>query len=1113
MIGRQRAHSRGSIRTDAALRADAELGRGAGATHRFRTACLVTATLLAVTLLVLAVPPWTGRALANTNCPGSTSGFGVQSVAGDCTITSNTTWGNGTLTIAGSVIVNGGVTLTLWSMTIKFSSTADNQHSLSVSGALHMEYGALGSNDAYHWYLVSYGTVQIDQATITQAGSGAQAGVDLGGPGGNRITHSHLTGTRVRLLSNHNDYFGYNNLSNYDDSVGNYHTLWIGANSTVEHNTFWDITEGSQSLVLVYMVWGNVNIFANNFYVRANGNNAMVSEVINVQAAQRPVVPTGYTVRETWNNITWLSVAAGTISNGFDNEFSERVYIANNTMSVTPGQPGTVTECLEGGGMTDSVLENNTCRGPMTWGIYDYIYSDAGNVFQNNRFDGAQYGGIFQVGGNVVRNNAFTNLTGAGFWICPNSSCAGSNSNTTNNAWYGNTYTFASGAPAYLTRMDLGNALYNNFIGHGSSQWVDTSGVSHPVYGDWLFFANAPIAHLAFADGAGTRTLTMATGGQSYADREAVSGINDQASLAVDGAIDSWGSLNGGTVLHSLSPGGTTSLTVTGTGTMTFTLSHYWPNTPYDISVDNLATGVVASLTCLLDGTGLGQFSVPFGVTRTQFTISFAPASGSPPPPSTPPSVTTASASSVGTSAATLNGNLGALGSATSVTVGFRYGTSSTLAGATNVTVGTETSASSFNDAVSGLSPSTTYYTAAWANGKGFASGGIVSFTTAATPPPTPIAPAVTTASATSVSSTGATLSGAVTSLGSASSVTVGFRYSTNAALSSASNVTVGTESSAMSFSAAVSGLAPSTTYYVSAWANGQGFTAGSVVSFVTLASSTTVPPTVTTSAATSVSSSTATLDGNLGQLGTASSVTVGFRYGTSSSLAGAANATVAALSGAAPFTLSAAGWQPSTTYYFQAWASGKGFATGAVLSVATLAATLSPTPVAPSVTTTSPSKVAGTWATLTGQLGSTGSVSSVVVGFAYSTSPLMAGAVNVTVGTLAAPGIFNATASGLTAKTTYYVYAWAEGQSFVRGNVLSFTTSASKRPGPTALMAAPKTGSAFTAAIVGAVTLWWPGIIALGMAGLLAGILLTPPKPRAPALVRPSPRQRHGAR
>ncbi len=1127
MVGPQSTHPRGSIWTRAPLREDAELGPGTGATRRFRTACLVSATLILVAFMVLAVPPWAGRALANTNCPASTNGFGTQSIAGDCTIASNTVWGNGTLTIAGSVYVNGGVTLTLWSMTIKFSSTADNQHFLSVSGALHMEYGALESNDAYHWYLVSYGTVQIDQATIAQAGSGAQAGVDLGGPGGNRITHTYLTGTRVRLLSNHNDYFGYNNLSNYDDSVGNYHTLWIGANSTVEHNTFWDITEGSQSLILVYMVWGNVNIFANNFCVRANGNNAMVSEVINVQSAQRPVVPTGYTVRETWNNITWLSVGAGTISNGFDNEFSERVYIANNTMTVTPGQPGTVTECLEGGGMTNSVLENNTCRGAMTWGIYDYIYDNAGNVFQNNHFDGAQYGGIFQVGGNVVRNNVFTNLTGAGIWICPNTSCAGSSSNTTNNVWYGNTYTFASGAPAYLTRMDLSNALYNNFVGHGSSQWVDSGGVSHPVYGDWLFFANGPITHLGFADTASARTLTMTTGGQSYADREAVSGINDQASLAVDGAIDYRGSLNGGTVLRSLSPGGTTSATVTGTGTMTFTLSHYWPNTQYTISVDNLATGVVTSLTSLLDGTGLGQFTVPFGATPTQFTISFAPASGSPPPASTPPSVTTAAASSVGTSAATLNGNLGALGSATSVTVGFRYGTSSTLVGATNVTVGTETSASPFSDAVSGLSPGTTYYAAAWANGKGFASGGIVSFTTAATPPPT-MAPAVSTGTASSVSSTGATLNGAVTSLGSASSVTVGFRYSTNAALSGASNVTVGTESSAMSFSDAVSGLAPSTTYYVSAWANGQGFTAGSVVSFVTLASSTPVPPTVATSAATSVSNSTATLNGNLGQLGTASSVTVGFRYGTSSSLAGAANATAAALSGAASFTLSASGWQPSTTYYFQAWASGKGFATGVILSVTTAAAALSPAPIAPTVTTTIPSKVAGTWATLIGKLGSMGSASSVVVGFAYSTSPWLAGAINITVGTPMAPGNFSVTVSGLTAKTTYYVYAWAKGQSFVRGNVLSFTTSASKRPGPAALMAAPRTGSAFTASLVGAVSLWWPGIIAFGMAGLLGGILLTPPKPRAPALVlaphrgplpserpvlvRPSPRRKHGA-
>lgn len=1131
MTGPRSNDPRASDRTRAPLRKEAEVERRDGATARFRAACLVSATMVLVVLLVLAVPPWTGRALANTNCPGSTNSFGTQTLTGDCTITSNTAWGNGTLTIAGSVYVNGGVTLTLWSMTIKFSSTADNQHALSVGGVLHMEYGALESNDAYHWYLTSYGTVQIDQATIAQAGSGAQAGVDLGGPGGNRITHTYLSGTRVRLLSNHNDYFGYNNLSNYDDSVGNYHTLWIGANSTVEHNTFWDITEGSQSLILVYMVWGNVNIFANTLYVRANGNNAMVSEVINVQAAQRPVVPTGYTVRETWNNITWLSVGAGTISNGFDNEFSERVYIANNTMTVPSGQPGTVTECLEGGGMTNSVLENNTCRGPMTWGIYDYIYDNAGNVFQNNRFDGAEYGGIFQVGGNVVRNNVFANLASAGIWICPNASCAGSTSNTTKNAWYGNTYTFASGSPAYLTRMDLGNALYNNFLGHGSSQWVDNGGVSHPVYGDWLFFANGPITHLGFANGAGARTLTMSTGGQTYGDRETASGVNDQATLAVDGAIDYRGSLNGGTVLHSLSAAGTTSVTVTGTGTMTFTLSHYWPNTQYNIQVDNLVTGVITSLTSLLDGTGAGQFTVPLGVTPTQFTISLAPASGSPPPTSTPPSVTTGVASAIGSSGATVNGNLAALGSAATVTVGFVYGTSPTLVGATNVTVGTQTAAGSFSHAVSGLAPSTTYYVAAWANGQGFASGGIVSFTTSASPPPAPNAPSVSTAAASSISSTSATLNGALTGLGSASSVTVGFRYGTSPALSGAANVTVGTETSPTSFSHAISGLSPSTTYYVSAWANGVGFTAGSVVSFVTLASPppSPVPPSVTTNAATSVTTSTATLNGNLGQLGSASPVTVGFRSGTSPSLAGAANVTAATLTSAASFSLPVSGWQPATTYYVQAWAYGSSFAAGAIVSVTTSATPSSPQAIPPVVSTSSPSRVSGTWAIFIGNLLSTGSAFTVVVGFAYSTSPSMTGAINVSLGTRGAPGSFSANVSGLTAKKAYYVVAWANGQRFATGNLVSFMTTASKRPGPVALLVGPKTGSAFTAALIDSISVWWPGIMALGMAAVLAAILLTPVKPRGAEIprvpdehlrpgearvpVRPSPRRKPRAR
>ncbi len=198
----------------------------------------------------------------------------------------------------------------------------------------------------------------------------------------------------------------------------------------------------------------------------------------------------------------------------------------------------------------------------------------------------------------------------------------------------------------------------------------------------------------------------------------------------------------------------------------------------------------------------------------------------------TPPSVTTADATAVGQTTATLNGNLGGLGSGSSASVGFLYGTNPTLAGATNVTVGTESAAGSFGKALDGLASSTNYYVQAWASGQGFALGFVRGFTTLAAA--SVAAPSVTTRGATSIGMTTATLNGSLTSVGSASSVTVGFLYGTSPNLSGATNTTVGTESSTGAFSEAVSGLSPSTTYYVQAWAKGDGFGAGTIVKFST---------------------------------------------------------------------------------------------------------------------------------------------------------------------------------------------------------------------------------------------------------------------------------------
>ena len=95
------------------------------------------------------------------------------------------------------------------------------------------------------------------------------------------------------------------------------------------------------------------------------------------------------------------------------------------------------------------------------------------------------------------------------------------------------------------------------------------------------------------------------------------------------------------------------------------------------------------------------------------------------------------------------------------------------------------------------------------------------------------VAPAVTTSAATGVSATGATLNGSLTSLGSASSVTVSFQYGTTTSYGSTASVSPARTATG-SFSAAISGLSASTTYHFRAVATGDGTVNGADMSFTT---------------------------------------------------------------------------------------------------------------------------------------------------------------------------------------------------------------------------------------------------------------------------------------
>lgn len=202
-------------------------------------------------------------------------------------------------------------------------------------------------------------------------------------------------------------------------------------------------------------------------------------------------------------------------------------------------------------------------------------------------------------------------------------------------------------------------------------------------------------------------------------------------------------------------------------------------------------------------------------------------------PSATVPSVTTANVTNITSTTAISGGNVTSTGGAAVTLRGVCWSTSQnpTIFNAhTSDGSGTGT----FVSSLEGLLPSTTYYVRAYAtNSQGTAYGNQLSFTTS----PTIAIPTVTTASVTNITSSTATSGGNVTASGGAAVSARGVCWSTsqNPTLSD-SHTTDGSGNGV--FVSNLSGLSPSTTYYVKAYAtNSQGTAYGNQESFTTTSS------------------------------------------------------------------------------------------------------------------------------------------------------------------------------------------------------------------------------------------------------------------------------------
>ena len=309
--------------------------------------------------------------------------------------------------------------------------------------------------------------------------------------------------------------------------------------------------------------------------------------------------------------------------------------------------------------------------------------------------------------------------------------------------------------------------------------------------------------------------------------------------------------------------------------------------------------------------------------------------------------------------------------------------------------------------------------------------------------------PSLTTTTPSSITSNSAVCGGNVTNAGSAAVTTYGICYATtsNPTISN-NNISVGSGTGV--FSTTVSGLIANTTYYIRAYATSSvGTNYGNQVVITTLANQTLSPPTVITTAPTSINitSSDIACGGNITNAGSSSVTSYGLCYATTSNPT-VANSTVPAVgSGIGSFNDTIFGLTPGTTYYVRSYATNSvGTSYGNQLVVTTEAFDATGLPTVQIVSFTPDANgTSGTAVAVVTYNG--GSFVNNGLGFDWSTNP------NPRTSAIGGVGCnfinnssdtFTANITGLTPGTNYYLQAWASNgwQSDGYSNVTSFTTS-----------------------------------------------------------------------
>jgi hypothetical protein len=335
-----------------------------------------------------------------------------------------------------------------------------------------------------------------------------------------------------------------------------------------------------------------------------------------------------------------------------------------------------------------------------------------------------------------------------------------------------------------------------------------------------------------------------------------------------------------------------------------------------------------------------------------------------------------------------------------------------------------------FQAVLSGLNRNTRYYFRAFAtNSVGTAYGDVISFVT------TDISaaiPQLSTNTVVSITRTDATSGGTISSNGGSPIVTKGVCYSTTANPTTA-NLTVNSGSGSATYSSAISGLSPGTTYYVRAFAtNAVGTGYGNQLSFQTNSVALAV---LTTNSTTAITQNSASSGGNITADGGSAITERGICYSTSVNPT-TANTKVASGAGIGSFTVPMTGLTAGTTYYVRAYAiNSTGTSYGNQVTFTTVSA------IPPTVMTTGVNQITNSTATVNGNVTADGGSPVLSKGICYSTTanPTIAG-----LSATSTPGIgaYSCALTNLSPNTRYYARAYATnsaGTSY--GGEINFLT------------------------------------------------------------------------